>query len=1026
MSGHESSNVRRRRSLRGAGFLPGILAVLGLVVLFPTPGWAKAKAWQGTIVIPTYTWEDDVNPKFWALEGAARLSTTVKGSITYPYTMQDHLSRTKVDRTYKAFFLENEYLKVTCLPELGGRLHSVFDKTTNQETFHANKVIKPGMIAMRGAWISGGVEWNSGPQGHTVTIVSPVDVISGESPDGSAFLEINNQEKIFRTRWTVRVTLHPGRAYLDERIRISNPTDGMHPYYFWNCTAFPNRPGTRFIYPMTLGTDHSARQFFTWPIDKGKDLTWLKNYENPTSVFGYQCGFDFFGAYDVEADRGIVSAANHRECGGKKAWTWGESSFGKVAQQNLTDEDGPYIEVQSGPLPTQSDYGLLGPHDEVSWQEYWYPVHGLGDGFEFATKDVAVQTARKGDRLELRLLATAKFPGATCSLARGGKELLRKPLDLGPEAPQVVTLAEAGTSPVDVMVKSNEGIELARFTTPLPIPKVNPPDPAKFVEKPDAECTVEELYLKGDKHDRSTSRLTAREYFEKALAKDPSFVPALRRLAVLDFEAALYEKAIARLEKALDRDPDDGLSWYYLGVSRLRLNQLKEALDCGYRAARCSGTVSLGYDLAGRAAMRLKDSSQAVDLFSKAVQCNARDRRASDHLMLARWAAGKRAEAAQEAQRRITESPTDLTPQAFQAVAGSSVIRDLFAVEVLLVLGEYEFEILETSLVFAELGMFEEAETVLRLTLARRAPDEDSAPLPYYYLAYFASRRGDPAEADAYLQKAAKLDRDFVFPSRPEEVDILKFAVEKNAADANAHLHLGNLLANLGRLDEAEKQWEAAARLAPAKAMALRNLGLLTWAKGDLAKAEELYRKAVAARPGDQTLFRDLVEILLAAGKRPEAIRLMETMPVKGLRRAEITIALAQAYVDERRYDAAVKLLEATPYFVNWEGQDVTWRLFNKAHIERGRERLEKKDFQAALQDFEAALTYPANLNVGRPERPREAPAQYWRGKALEALGRHADARAAWQAGIASADRSRTGEQDEYRQRCREALEKAP
>ena len=110
-----------------------------------------ARAWEGEIVIPTYGWEEDINPKFWALEGQVRLSTTVKRTIVYPYTMQDHLSRKRQDRTYKALFLENEYLKVTCLPELGGRLHSVIDKTTGEEVFHANRVIKPSMIAMRGA-----------------------------------------------------------------------------------------------------------------------------------------------------------------------------------------------------------------------------------------------------------------------------------------------------------------------------------------------------------------------------------------------------------------------------------------------------------------------------------------------------------------------------------------------------------------------------------------------------------------------------------------------------------------------------------------------------------------------------------------------------------------------------------------------------------------------------------------------------------------------------------------------------------
>ena len=282
--------------------------------------------------------------------------------------------------------------------------------------FYCNGVIKPGMIAMRGAWISGGVEWNAGPHGHTVTAISPVNALVGTNADGSAYLEISNQEQLFRTRWNVRVTLHPGRAYLDEQICLSNPTDGMHPYYFWNCTAFPNRAGTRFIYPMSLGTDHDAREFFQWPVDKGRDLSWLKNYEKYASIFAVNCTYDFFGAYDVDGDYGIVQFANRRELGGKKAWTWGEWEFGKVAQQNLTDEDGPYIEVQSGPLPTQSDYGMLGPHERVQWREWWYPVHGLGDGFEFATRDLAVQSCRRDGKLELRLLATGEFPQATCEV----------------------------------------------------------------------------------------------------------------------------------------------------------------------------------------------------------------------------------------------------------------------------------------------------------------------------------------------------------------------------------------------------------------------------------------------------------------------------------------------------------------------------------------------------------------------------------------------------------------------------------
>jgi len=246
-----------------------------------------------------------------------------------------------------------------------------------------------------------------------------VDALVGTNADGSAYLEVSNLEKTLRTRWTVRVTLHPGRAYLDEQIRIFNPVDAVNPYYFWNCTAFPCHAGTRFIYPMTLGTDHNGVEFFTWPVHEGNDLSWLKNYETWASIFAVDCVFDFFGAYDVRADRGVVQVANHYELSGKKAWTWGQWDFGLVSQKNLTDEDGPYIEVQSGPLPTQSDYGMLLPRQEVAWREWWYPVHGLGEGFEFATKDLAVQAIRKKGILDLRLLATGRFSGASCSVSPG-------------------------------------------------------------------------------------------------------------------------------------------------------------------------------------------------------------------------------------------------------------------------------------------------------------------------------------------------------------------------------------------------------------------------------------------------------------------------------------------------------------------------------------------------------------------------------------------------------------------------------
>ncbi len=252
-------------------------------------------------------------------------------------------------------------------------------------------------------------------------------------------------------------------------------------------------------------------------------------------------------------------------------------------------------------------------------------------------------------------------------------------------------------------------------------------------------------------------------------------------------------------------------------------------------------------------------------------------------------------------------------------------------------------------------------------------------------------------------------------------MEILKYAVQENPGDAYAYLHLGNLYAHLGRPAEAAAQWQKAVDLNKALSVAQRNLGLYAWAaSNDLPKAEQSYRKAIEARPKDQTLYRDLAEILMAQSRRPEAIKLLESMPSEGLQRAEIIIMLAQAYEDERQYDQVINLLESTPYFVNWEGQTITWDIFHRAHMKRGQNRFEGKDFAGALKDFEAALTYPDNIGVGRSNRPHEADAQYWKGKALLALGRLEEARAAWKEGAAGPEGR--GEQSKYRQLCTDAL----
>lgn len=977
---------------------------------------AQVKAWEGTITIPTYGWEDDVNPKFWAMEAGAKGATTVKASITYPYNMQDHLSRKLEDITYKAIFLENEFLKITCLPELGGRLHSVFDKTTGQEAFHKNDVIKPSMIAMRGGFISGGIEWNAGPQVHTVTILSPVDVLFGENEDGSAYIEISNLEKSLRTQWTVRVTLHPGKALLDEDIRIYNPTEAMNPYYFWNCTAFPQLDGTRFIYPMSRGTDHFGVEYFDWPVHEGTDLSWTKNYEEAASIFAVDCAYDFFGAYDVDLDRGIVQVADHHEVPGKKAWTWGQGEYGRISMKNLGDTDPEYIEVQSGPLQTQSDYGVLAPGAAVSWKEYWYPVHGLGTGFEFANEKVAVQTRHEEGKVEIRILATEVLPGVSCVVIAGGKELQRRKTDLSPLKSATMTLDKDRHDTVTILLETKNGEVLAKFQSPLPLPDVEPIEPASYVDKEDDKLTTEELYLKAQKFDRALDRLKARAYYEEALRSDPLHLASLRDLAILDFEQGLYESAESRLTEALKQIPnDDGLAWYFLGLCHLNKGDTDGAAKCGFKATKCQGTTARGYDLVGRSRMLDKQYAEAKEYFQKAYQSDLNDPLLYHHFLLAAYASGDKKQAVELAAERIAQYPTELTPRFLLMASGQersqavNTIRDF--------VGEDDFEILETSLVFSRLGLHEGAIEILESAGNEPLSPGDRNHLIQYQLAYLHHVNGDEGKAREYLKQASANYRDFINASRPDMEAALLYALEENQQDAVAAYHLGNLYANFGRLTEAEPLWKRAAEADPSMSIPWRNLGLYYWVvKDDHEKSEAYYRKAIAARPFDQTLYRDLAKVLVDNGRRKEAVTLLENMKYKGTRRSDVIIDLAQYYLDDKRYDACSELLSAAPYFVNWEGSSIVWDIFNMANVKKGISLYEKGDYPAALLAFEKALTFPENLGVGQSMRTEEAMAWFWKGKTLLAQGKSGEAMEAWKNGAATFDGSAV--QNEYKKRC--------
>ncbi|MBI5093304.1 MAG: DUF5107 domain-containing protein [Candidatus Hydrogenedentes bacterium] len=951
----------------------------------PAEDSVRAKAWEDTLTLPTYPpAPDDLNPHFRAYENA----------VYYPYTLQDRFTTEPRDVAHRVLILENEFLRVTFMPDIGGRIYSALDKTTGEELFYRNKVIKPGYIALRGAWVNGGVEWNNGPQNHTVTSFAPVDASFVNHADGSASVVIGDTEAVNRTRWTAWITLRPGKAYLEERIRIENETDLPQPFYFWNNAKFIHHDRVRFIVPASLMVEHGGKHYYPWPIRDGVDLSYVKNHHEPTSLFAVDCPFDFFGAYDLKRDHGVVIYADHKELVGKKIWTWGMSDDARASLANLTDDDTGDIEIQSGPLATQEDYGLLLPHERVEWQEWWYPIHSLRDGFDYATRDVALRVERtKGSkRATVRVAATASFPGASVAVYQpvdASAARAEKRMDLTPAKTQALDFDLADAGPARISVRGADGTDLASFVSPLQIPAVSTPDMPKEAETASAESK----YLGAMKHFRGLAPTESRADFEAALATDPGYAAALRDLAALDLSEARDQSAAQRLTKALERNPDDSLAWYYLGVARLRMDDLEGALDAAAHTIRTVDRAEIGHDLEGQALARQGKWDRALEAFDETLRSAPGDSRTQDHRLIALHALRNTEALTATLLRTLDARPLALVPRLVKAFGQNGSLTTAAAQEFLHLAGWDEFMITEAALEFADLGRYDEAAQIA--ALLQNADATRGRPLPYYFGAYFLHRLQRDDNARALLVRAAAIKADYVFLKRPESLPVLQYALSVQPNDARAWLYLGSLYAGLNQTGVATGAWKRAVEIDSALSVAHRNLAVDAWRRAkNLPEAEAQFRAAIAAAPDDQTLYRDLAHVLVEQNRADEAITVLETMPQHD-RRLDVIQLLADTHLRQDAPANALKVLASTR-FTNREGSRATWITFSSAHLMQGRKRFDANEYKAALEDFRASLTYPANLGVGRPAHPEESESYYWIGLTLEKLNRLDEARKAF------------------------------
>src|ERR1044072_2212040 len=380
----------------------------------PTTPPRPVRLWTEPRVTPPYEpAPPDRNPMF--LENRDYQGSSGK---VYPLPFIDRVAESKTDRAWRTLWIENEFLRVMILPEICGRIRAIQDKTNGYDLFYHQPVIKPALVGLAGPWISGGIEFNW-PQHHRPSTFSPVDFTIEEFEDGSKTVWISETELMFRTKGMAGFTLYKDKAYLEIKGRLFNPTSFPQTFLWWANPAVKVNDDYQSVFPPDVYAvfDHGKRDVSDFPIAAGTyykvnyspvtDISMYKNIPVPTSYMAIQSKFDFIGCYEHDTRGGMLHVANHHVSPGKKQWTWGNGDFGQAWDRNLTDEDGPYIELMTDVITdNQPDFSWLMPFEEKSFTQYFMPYRELGV-VKNATRDVLMNVEKLNDELQVKVFATS-------------------------------------------------------------------------------------------------------------------------------------------------------------------------------------------------------------------------------------------------------------------------------------------------------------------------------------------------------------------------------------------------------------------------------------------------------------------------------------------------------------------------------------------------------------------------------------------------------------------------------------------
>ncbi len=921
----------------------------------------------------------------------------------YPLPFSDSISDDKKDVDYDIITLENEYVKTAVAPELGGKILRGLDKTRNYDFIYYNEVVKPALVGLAGPWISGGIEFNW-PQHHRPTTFMSLEAFVEENPDGSKTVWTGEVDPFYRMKGMAGITVDEGRSYIKAKIKVYNRTDSKQIFMWWANLAVPVNDSYRTIFPPDVEwvNDHDRRCVMSWPIAKGvyrtarpfdygegTDISKYSAVKVPSSflVSQGQSDMDFVAGYDEGKNLGIATVANHHISPGKKMWHWGKGDFGDMWCSNLTDENGPYIELMTGVFTdNQPDFTWIAPYETKEFEQYWYPIRDIG-GVKNATIDAAVNVEERENVLFFGFNVTGKFDNCKVAVCHGGVTVYEESCNMSPDKSYLKEILMNGMSieNVTVSLTSEDGKVLVDYKTYVRGQK-EPIEPRQPVLRPCEIETVEELYINGLHLEQyKQHNYDARDYYLEGIKRDAGDIRCNTSMARISLKNGCFEQCITYADTAIKRltmrnqHPSDVEAFYLKGLAQKYLGEYNKAYDTLYR-------VVWDYSYRSAALFALAEIdciegrfSQALKNLDESISLNNGHLRALNLKCAVLRKLGENEKAKEIAEKITALDRLDIMSriELSHFEDNADEIRSMFDAK--------SENFMDAAYSYISAGLYEDALYALEIS-------DNEYPMYDYCKAYCYGKLSMFEKCKEYLKKAESMDEGYCFPSRLDDIAVLEEAIKNNPDGAKAYYYLGCLYYDRFSYDKAAVLWTKAVELDKTYAKAYRNLALYYFdKKKDYLGAKNSMENALRYLDTQPRLIMEYQQLLKNMDFSPE--HRLEVYDKYN----ELMLKRDDCYLDKITlkcligdYKCAIDMAKQRRFHIYEGGEGKLTKLHAWMHVLYANELADKGEYEKAKLMYENAVTVPKSYGEAKTFFNQEAHIFYYLGLLEERKGNDA------------------------------------